>query len=148
MRGADVSRPTLFITRTVADFVPQDHRLRALRDLIDEALASLDGVFDSPSADLGKTSGAPERLMRASLLQVLYTIRSEWQLVEQIQYNLLFRRFVGLEMDDRVWYHSTFSKNRERLLDHAYCRSWSPRCWPWRASASCCLRLTSASMGR
>lgn len=119
MRGADVSQPALFITRTVADFVPQDHPLRALRELIDEALASLDRLFDRLYADLGKASVAPERLIRASLLQVLYTIRSERQLVEQIQYNLLFRWFVGLEMDDRVWHHSTFSKNRERLLDHA-----------------------------
>ena len=124
MRGVDVSQPTLFITRTVADFVPPDHPLRALRELIDEALARLDGLFDTLYADLGKASVAPERLMRASLLQVLYTIRSERQLVEQIQYNLLFRWFVGLEMDDRVWHHSTFSKNRERLLDHAVLPQW------------------------
>ena len=119
MRGVDVSQPKLFVTRTVADFVPKDHPLRAMRALVDEALESLDGLFDDIYADIGKASVAPERLIRASLLQVLYTIRSERQLVEQIQYNMLFRWFVGLEMDDRVWHHSTFSKNRERLLDHA-----------------------------
>ena len=124
MRGADVSRPMWFITRRVADFVPPDHPLRALRELIDEALASLDGLFDTLYADLGKASVAPERLMRASLLQVLHTIRSERQLVEQIPYNLLFCWFVGLELDDRVWHHSTFSKNREQLLDHGVLPQW------------------------
>ena len=119
MCGADVSQPSLFITRTVADFVPPDHPLRALRELIDEALASLDGLLDTLYADLRKASVAPEQLIRASLLQVLYTIRSERQLVEQIQYNLLFCWFVGPEMDDRAWHHSTFNKYREWLLDHA-----------------------------
>jgi transposase len=119
MRGADVSQPKLFVTHTVSDFVPPDHPLRALRTLIDEALVSLDPLFDVIYADLGKASVAPERLIRASLLQVLYTIRSERQLVEQIQYNMLYRWFVGLEIDSKVWHHSTFSKNRERLLDNA-----------------------------
>ena len=119
MRGADISQPKLFITNTVADFVPKDHPLRSLRLLIDEALDTLDGLFDEIYADLGKASVAPERLMRASLLQVLYTIRSERQLVEQIHYNMLYRWFVGLEIDDPVWHHSTFSKNRDRLLDNA-----------------------------
>jgi len=119
MRGADVSQPKLFTTNTVSDFVPQDHPLRSLRCLIDEALSTLDGLFDEIYADLGKASVAPERLIRASLLQVLYTIRSERQLVEQIHYNMLYRWFVGLEMDDPVWHHSTFSKNRDRLLDNA-----------------------------
>lgn len=119
MRGADVSQPTLFITNTVSDFVPKDHPLRKLRVLVDEALSSLEVLFDTIYADIGKASVAPERLIRASLLRVLYTIRSERQLVEQIQYNMLYRWFVGLEMDDAVWHHSTFSKNRERLLDNA-----------------------------
>ena len=119
MRGADVSQPKLFVTHTVSDFVPPDHPLRSLRSLVDEALKPLDTLFDSIYSDIGKASVAPERLIRASLLQVLYTIRSERQLVEQIQYNMLYRWFVGLEIDQSVWHHSTFSKNRERLLDHA-----------------------------
>lgn len=118
MRGMDISQPSLFVAKTVDDFVPKHHPLRPLRKLIDEALADLDELFDSMYSDLGKASIAPERLIRASLLQVLYTIRSERQLVEHIQYNLLYRWFVGLELDDAVWDHSTFSKNRERLLDH------------------------------
>jgi transposase len=119
MRGADISQPSLFITRTVEDFVPANHALRALRKLIDEALRDLDAQFNRLYADEGRESVAPERLIRASLLQVLYTIRSERQLVEQIRYNLLYRWFVGLEIEDRVWHHAIFSKNRERLLDEA-----------------------------
>lgn len=118
MRGVDISQPSLFVARTVNDFVPKNHPLRSLRKLIDEALADLDDVFDTMYSELGKASIAPERLIRASLLQVLYTIRSERQLVEHIHYNMLYRWFVGLELDDPVWDHSTFSKNRERLLDH------------------------------
>jgi transposase len=117
MRGADVSQPTLFITKTVEDFVPKEHPLRAIRKLVDQALSELDGKFEGLYADEGRMSIAPERLIRASLLQVLFTIRSERQLVEHIRFNMLYRWFVGLEMDDTVWHHATFSKNRERLLD-------------------------------
>ena len=99
--------------------MPANHPLRAIRKLIDEALRDLDAHFNCLYADEGRESVAPERLIRASLLQVLYTIRSERQLVEQIRYNLLYRWFVGLEMEDKVWHHATFSKNRERLLDEA-----------------------------
>lgn len=119
MRGADVSQPALFITKTVEDFVPKDHPLRAIRKLVDQALKELDGKFERLYADEGRTSIAPERLIRASLLQVLFTIRSERQLVEHIRFNMLYRWFVGLEMDDAVWHHATFSKNRERLLDES-----------------------------
>ncbi|MDQ1363746.1 MAG: hypothetical protein QG652_1608 [Pseudomonadota bacterium] len=119
MRGADISQPSLFISRTIEDFVPAKHPLRAIRKLIDEALRELDTQFNRLYADEGRESVAPERLIRASLLQVLYTIRSERQLVEQIRYNMLYRWFVGLEIEDNVWHHATFSKNRERLLDEA-----------------------------
>jgi transposase len=118
MRGADISQNALFVTVTVEDFVPLDHPLRALRDLINEALKDLDGLFGSIYADLGRESIPPERLVRALLLQVLYTIRSERQLMEQVRYNLLYRWFVGLTIDEAVWNHSTFSKNRDRLLAH------------------------------
>ncbi len=118
MRGADISQNALFVTVTVEDFVPLDHPLRALRDLINEALKDLDGLFGSIYADAGRESIPPERLVRALLLQVLYTIRSERQLMEQVRYNLLYRWFVGLTIDEAVWSHSTFSKNRDRLLAH------------------------------
>ena len=119
MRGADISQPLLFITRTVEDFVPANHPLRAARKLIDEALRDLDAHFNRLYADEGRESVAPERLIRASLLQVLYTIRSERQLVEQIGYKLLYRWFVGLKREGKVWHHATFSKSRERLPDDA-----------------------------
>jgi len=96
--------------------VPLEHPLRAIRKLTDEVLRSLDSDFDALYADLGRPSIAPEYLLRALLLQVFYSIRSEGLLVEQIDYNLLFRWFVGLGMDDAVWEHSVFSKNRDRLL--------------------------------
>ena len=118
MRGADITQNALFVTVTVEDFVPLDHPLRALRDLINEALMDLDGLFGSIYADAGRESIPPERLVRALLLQVLYRIRSERQLMEQVRYNLLYRWFVGLTIDEVVWSLSTFSKNRDRLLAH------------------------------
>ena len=102
MRGDDINQPNLFVAKTVSDFVPKDHPLRAMRKLVDEALHELDYLFDRIYAKNGRESIPPERLIRASLLQVLYTIRSERQLVEQIQYNMLYRWFVGLEIDDVV----------------------------------------------
>ncbi len=118
MRGTDVMQEPLFTTVQLESFVPKDHPLRGLRVLMDEALKELNGLFDTMYADGGRDSIPPERLLRAQLLQVLYTIRSERQLCEQLQYNLLFRWFVGLPMDAVAWEHSTFSKNRDRLLDH------------------------------
>ena len=117
MRGRDFSQPKLFVTRTVEDFVPKKHPLRAIRTLVDEALKPLDWLFEEAYSDLGRESVAPERLMRASLLQVLFTIRSERQLVEHLEYNMLYRWFVGLEMDDEVWHATSFTKNRERLME-------------------------------
>ena len=96
--------------------VPQDHPLRAIRRLTDEVLRSLSAEFDALYSDQGRPSIAPEYVLRALLLQVFFSVRSERQLVEQIDYNLLFRWFVGLGMDDAVWNHAVFSKNRDRLL--------------------------------
>jgi transposase len=117
-RGSDVMQETLFVTAHLDSFVPANHPLRPIRELFNEALKKLNGLFESIYADEGRESIAPEKLLRAQLLQVLYSIRSERQLVEQLSYNLLFRWFVGLAIDDVVWNHSTFSKNRDRLLDH------------------------------
>jgi transposase len=96
--------------------VPQDHPLRAVRKMTDEVLRSLSAEFDTLYAESGRPSIAPEYVLRGLLLQVFYSVRSERQLVEQIDYNLLFRWFVGLGMDDAVWNHAVFSKNRDRLL--------------------------------
>ena len=96
--------------------VPRDHPLREIRKLTDEVLQSLSAEFDALYSELGRRSIAPEYVLRGLLLQVLFSVRSERQLVEQIDYNLLFRWFVGLGMDDVVWNHAVFSKNRDRLL--------------------------------
>lgn len=109
---------SLFTTVHLESFVPADHPIRAVRELFNAALERISHLFNAAYADGGRESIAPERLLRAQLLQVLYSIRSERQLVEQTHYNLLFRWFVGLSIDDAVWNHSTFSKNRDRLLEH------------------------------
>lgn len=118
MRGTDMMQEVLFTTVHLETFVPADHPLRPIRKLVNEALGRLSGLFGTMYADGGRESVAPERLLRALLLQVFYSIRSERLLVEQISYNLLFRWFIGLTIDDPVWNHSTFSKNRDRLLEH------------------------------
>jgi transposase len=108
----------LFTVAKLEDFVPGDHPLRPIRKLVNEALEQLNGLFNKIYADTGRSSIAPEKLMRALLLQVFYSVRSERQICEQLRYNLLFRWFVGLAIDDPVWDHSVFSKNRDRLLDN------------------------------
>lgn len=121
MRGADSYSESLFTTVRLEDFVPASHPLRPIRAWVNEALAKMDERFSAMyEADIkgGRPSIAPEKLMRAMLLQVLYSIRSERQLMEQVTYNLLFRWFVGLSIDDPVWNHSVFSKNRDRLIEH------------------------------
>ena len=96
--------------------VPSDHPLRAMRQMADTILAQLSQVFSEIYSDIGRRSIPPEKLLRALLLQVLYTVRSERMLMEQLEYNLLFRWFVGLNMDEPVWDVTVFTKNRERLL--------------------------------
>src|SRR5262249_1648502 len=96
--------------------VRQDHPLRAVRRMTDEVLATLSPRFDRMYSDMGRPSIPPEQLLRALLLQSLYTIRSERLLMEEIDYSILFRWFVGLGMDDEIWSPTTFSKNRDRLL--------------------------------
>jgi transposase len=97
--------------------IPKEHPLREIRRLTDEVLRSLSAEFDALYSDQGRPSIAPEYVLRAQLLQVFFSVRSERQLVEQIDYNLLFRWFVGLGMDDAMWNHAVFSKNRDRLLN-------------------------------
>jgi len=117
MRGPDIHQDTLFSTASPASRVPADHPLRPIRAMADAALDALDADFNELYAETGRDSIPPEKLLRAQLLMAFYTIRSERQLMEQINYNLLFRWFVGFSMDDPVWNHSTFTKNRDRLLD-------------------------------
>src|SRR5271163_2714052 len=119
MRGDERVQDGMFSYVTLEQRVPREHPLREIRKLTDEVLRSLSTEFDALYSDLGRRSIAPEYILRALLLQVFYSIRSERQLVEQIDYNLLFRWFVGLGMDDAVWHHAVFSKNRDRLLSSA-----------------------------
>jgi transposase len=117
MRGSDQTSGSLFSYVDLEERVPAKHPLRVIRGIVNDVLVSLDGEFERLYEGTGRQSIAPERLLRASLLQAFYSVRSERQLMEQIDYNLLFRWFVGLGIDDAVWDHSTFSKNRDRLLD-------------------------------
>ena len=121
MRGADTFTESLFTMRHLDDFVPANHPLRPIRVMVNAALVKMDALLSGMyEADIkgGRPSIAPEKLLRAMLLQIFYSIRSERQLMEQTQYNLLFRWFIGLAMDDAVWVPTVFSKNRERLIEH------------------------------
>ncbi len=115
-RGDDRQQQAMFSYLSPEQRVPQDHPLRTIRALVDDVLRELSPTFDAIYAQAGRPSIPPEQLLRALLLQVLYTVRSERLLMEELHYNLLFRWFVGLNMDERVWDPSTFSKNRERFL--------------------------------
>ena len=117
MRGSDEQTGSLFSFVDLRERVPAKHPLRKIRQIVNDALATLDGEFSRLYASEGRPSIAPEKLLRASLLQAFYSIRSERQLMEQLDYNLLFRWFVGLGVDDPVWVPTVFTKNRDRLLD-------------------------------
>jgi transposase len=117
VRGANVEQDPVFSYVSPADRVPLDHPLRAIKEICSRLLKDLSRDLGRMYSPNGRPSIPPEKLVRALLLQVLYSIRSERMLIEQLNYNLLFRWFVGLSMDDEVWDHSTFSKNRERLLE-------------------------------
>ena len=116
MRGTDEASGSLFSYVDLEERIAARHPLRKIRQVVNDALASLDAEFDALYTDRGRPSIPPERLIRASLIQILFSVRSERQLMEQMQYNLLFRWFVGLGIDDPVWVPTVFSKNRDRLL--------------------------------
>jgi transposase len=117
MRGDDRQQASVFSYVMPEQRVPKDHPLRPIREMVDEALRELSPRFERLYARTGRPSIAPEKLLKALLLQVLYTVRSERMLMEQLDYNLLFRWFVGLSMDDAVWDATVFTKNRDRLLE-------------------------------
>src|SRR5437660_1537563 len=118
MRGDDEQlQAGMFSYIALEERIPKKHPLRGIRELVDEVLKGLSPEFDRLYAKVGRPSIPPERLLRALLLQAFYSIRSERLLMEQLEYNLLFRWFVGLEIDDAVWNHAVFSKNRDRLLN-------------------------------
>jgi transposase len=160
MRGSDVRTDSLFSYVSCEERVPASHPLRPIRAIVDEVLEVLSAAFEGMYAKVGRPSIPPEKLLRALLLQAFYSIRSERQLMEQLDYNLLFRWFVGLSMDASVWDATVFTKNRDRLLEGdvasqflaavvAQARgrdllsamwrpsSWPP-CWASRRSRRCC----------
>jgi transposase len=116
MRGTDETSGSLFSYVDLEERIPARHPFRKIRQVVNDALASLDAEFEALCTDFGRPSFPPERLIRASLLQILFSVRSERQLMEQMDYNLMFRWFVGLGIDDPVWVPTVFTKNRDRLL--------------------------------
>ena len=127
MRGADQKQEAMFSYISPEKRVPTDHPLRAIRGMVDAVLKEMSPRFARLYAQVGRPSIPPERLLRALLLQIFYSLRSERLLMEQLDYNLLFRWFVGMEMDERVWDHAVFSKNRERLLNEEIAETFFQR---------------------
>jgi transposase len=117
MRGEDERSVSLFSYVDLEARVGKDHPLRTIRSVVNDALVALSAEFAALDARIGRPSIPPEKLLRAMLLQAFYSIRSERQLMERLEFDLLFRWFVGLGVDNAVWDHSTFSKNRDRLLE-------------------------------
>src|ERR1700744_4557624 len=118
MRGSDIQQAAIFSYLSPEQRVPAGHPLRKVLDITDRVLDKMSDSFCQMYSKMGRPSIAPEKLLRALLLQVLYTVRSERMLMEQLDYSLLFRWFVGLGVDDPVWHPTTFTQNRDRLLEH------------------------------
>jgi transposase len=127
MRGEDEKQDAMFSYISPEKRVPEDHPLRPIRALVDQVLKEMSPRFARRYAKVGRPSIAPERLLRALLLQIFYSVRSERLLMEQLDYNLLFRWFVGMPMDEEVWDHSVFSKNRDRLLNEEIAEAFFQR---------------------
>src|SRR5437868_7224981 len=117
MRGSDQQQGEVFSYLSPETRVRKDHPLRAIRTMVDEVLRALSAEFDRMYARQGRPSIAPEKLLRAQMLQMLYSVRSERLLMEEIDYSILFRWFIGLNLDEQVWDATTFTKNRDRLLE-------------------------------
>jgi len=123
MRGADVTQEGLFVMKQTADYIPAGHPLIAIREILNQALREMDSLFESIYEERGRYSVPPEWLLRGLVLQTLYGIRSERLLCEQLGYNMLYRWFVGLGMEDAPWNHSTYTQNRDRLIAHDVVRA-------------------------
>jgi transposase len=127
MRGDDRQAAAMFSYVSAEERIPQDHPLRAIRALVDDVLRDMSREFDRLYSAVGRPSIPPERLLRAQLLQIFYSIRSERLLMEQLHYNLLYRWFVGMDMDEPIWAPTVFTKNRDRLLNQEVARSFFRR---------------------
>src|SRR5437879_5264315 len=150
MRGEDNKQEAMFSYVSPEKRVPTDHPLRPIRAMVDGILKEMSPQFAKRYSDVGRPSIAPERLLRVLLLQIFYSVRSERLLMEQLQYNLLFRWFVGMEMDEEVWNHAVFSKNRERLLNEEIAEAFFQRysSWPSRICRTSILRWTGRGSKR
>src|SRR6187401_1412733 len=148
MRGADDQTSELFSFVSPEARVRHDHPLRAMRQLTDAALAELEPRFRRLYAAIGRPSIPPEQLLRALLVQTLYSIRSERLLMEEIDYSILFRWFVGLGLDEPIWSPTTFSKNRDRLLTGDIASAFFDAVRNRAAAAACSPTSTSRSMAR
>lgn len=146
MRGDDQLQSGMFSYVSLEERIPKEHPLRNTRKCVDEVLQAMSKDFDGLYAKTGRPSIAPERLLRGLLLQIFYTVRSERMLIEQLEYNLLFRWFVGMEMDEPVWNHAVFSKNRERLLNQEVAQVFFRVCW--RGPSRVCPMSISRSTAR
>src|SRR4030088_3655230 len=124
MRGYDRPKTTLLTSVSVEQRVPAKHPIRLIKELAEVALKELSPLFEQMYSEVGRPSIPPERLLKASLLMALYTVRSERMFCEQLDYNLLFRWFLDLGMEEASFDHSTFSQNRERLLEHDVARQF------------------------
>ena len=129
MRGQDLQQHELFSYGSLEERIPVGHPLRTIRAMVDDALKQMSGRFDEIYEDEGRRSIPPERLLRALLLQMFYSVRSERMLMEQLEYNLLFRWFVGISVSDPVWHPTVFSKNRDRLLNGVVAEEFFNRCY-------------------
>src|SRR4051794_26925212 len=143
MRGTDTQQSSMFSYLSPEERVPANHPLRPIRLMVDDALKVLSPAFSGLYSAFGRPSIPPEKLLRALLLQVLYTVRSERMLMEQLEYNLLFRWFVGLNMDEAVWVPTVYSKNRDRLINAEVARRFFSEVWIRRAAKICFPMSTS-----
>src|SRR5688572_27158624 len=146
MRGDDRRSEPMFSYVSAEERIPRDHPLRAIRTLVDDVLRDLSRDFSRVYATTGRPSIPPEQLLRALLLQIFYSIRSERLLMEQLEYNILFRWFVGLTMDDAVWAPTVFTKNRDRVLNDVIAGRFSRTCASGHSRT--CPTSISRSMGR
>jgi len=129
MRGSDQIQSSMFSYLSPETRVRREHPLRAIRVMVDEALRRMAPLFDQMYSEMGRPSIAPEKLLRAQLLQMLYSVRSERLLMEEIDYSVLFRWFVGMNMDEPVWDATVFTKNRDRLLEHEVAKVFFVQVW-------------------
>ena len=137
MRGEDRGPETMFSHVSAEQRMPKEHPLRAIRALVDDVLRDMSREFDGLYARVGRPSIPPERLLRAQLLQIFYSIRSERLLMEQLDYNLLFRWFVGMDMDEPIWDPPVFTKNRDRLLNQDKREGRKAKCIISRSRVRC-----------